>query len=714
MSVIDPLACERCSRRLESDDAISVIEGVCGICRNTASSLVQPVRADQILGDGRASDETDDFLSDLPRIESWSPRPIPAEPWLVEESSDPYGEGAPGSLFDGIHAEPSETQRAQSRIEGTVPSKHAADGPLIPPGPFSPENRALAKPKRDPVENVSEIFSTGSIPPSDLPAMDSDDSDDRSRVDIHRFNPPPAPFSKSAPPRRRRRKRALTFGVFLGVVLTGIGAWLATDKDMRNRVMAWVDEHRKFDMAVADDTTEFVLRVEPAEAIVRLDGVDMGPADESGRIRLSVDRSNMTDRLLEVSSHGYQPLTQSLGDFRGMDEASVQLVRAPFEAEIASDPTGAEVWLDGQLVGATPVTTTVTPDAGAWVVLRKEGFRPVERTLEMPVNDDILRLRVPLEPAGITLSVKTDPVPAQIFINDRLFGAAPQDIDLDYQFLNRTVEVVARAKGYDDARMSISMPSVGGDTMAASLKLERTMARLNVRTEPPGGRVVVAGRDFGYAPVLVEFEPTETGKSVVIDTSRDGKFFGRQSVKIPPSGAPRECTIPMAFSAQRVVFIMAASRAAKADQYLLADAMGSQIERLEATQRFAVVAASDDGIEAWPYEVAFESATNEQKVRAFDMVRSIRPAEHVELESLLSAAVQLDPTTVWLFAESADKSALDSFAKELDGRNVSINLIVSRTAQSDTWLDGFTARNGGVFKLLDEFTPAVAMDESAE
>ena len=213
--------------------------------------------------------------------------------------------------------------------------------------------------------------------------------------------------------------------------------------------------------------------------------------------------------------------------------------------------------------------------------------------------------------------------------------------------------------------------------------------------------------------MLVEFDPSETGKSVVVDTSRDGQFFGRESVMIPPAGAPRECVIPMAFSAQRVVFIMAASRAAKSDHYLLAEAMASHIERLEPSQRFALLTASEDGVEAWPYEVAFETPTSEQKVRAFDVVRSIRPVERVNLGGLLHAAGQLDPTTVWVFADAVDQTALNEFAEKIAGRNVSINMVLARESAMDIWLDGFTARHSGVVTTLADLAPTVAMDDDA-
>lgn len=721
MSAIDPLACERCGRRLESDDAISVIEGVCGVCRNTAQSLVQPKRADELLSRRYVNDETDDFLADLPKIEPWQPSPIPAEPWLVEEAPargarggssvvDLFGDDEKPerdyeqAIRDEVEASVGFAEEAHDTDEKEAPNPEEAtsiSAPMIPPGPFTAARRQKP-PIKDPAESVTEIFSEDSIPPSDLAATSESEPDSRSMVDIHRFTPPPMRYPEGAP-KRRRRKRALAVGVCIGVLLTATAAWLATDKTNRKRAIAWVEHFRQpTPVMPTQDTVDLAILVDPPTAEVRLDGRTIAPSDDTGRIHLTVDPATMKERTLRVSAPGYDTINQSLADFRGIDEVTLRLARQPFEAEIATDPAGADVYLEGRLVGLSPVQVTINPQTGGEVVIRKDGFKEQKRVLKSPDDGDTLRLRVPLEPAGVKLAITTDPVPASVWVNDRLFGTTPIDVDLGYQLLGKDVEIVARADGFDDARMTIPMPEVGGDEMDASLKLERTMARLNIRTEPAGGRVVLAGRDYGNAPVMVEFDPTETGKQVVIDTSLDGRYFGRQAVTIPAAGGPRECVIPMAFSAQRVVFVIAASRRAQADQYILADALAAHIEQLDDSQRFAVLAATDEGIEAWPFEVAFETATSEQKVRAFDMVRSIRPAQTVDLDGLLSSAVQLDPTTVWLFTETADRAALEKFSSQLDGREVSINLISARTAQNDVWLDGFAARHRGVFKTLDE------------
>ncbi|HRW54163.1 MAG TPA: PEGA domain-containing protein, partial [Phycisphaerae bacterium] len=479
MSAIDPLACERCGRRLESDDAISVIEGVCGVCRNTAQSLVQPRRADELLMTRRISDEADDFLADLPKIEPWSPSPIPSEPWLVDEASarrERVSASVASFLGDDTDDDIEDATTDEAPAEAECESlefddEEASDvAPMIPPGPFAAVRRRGPAIK-NPVETVSEIFDDG-IPPSEPFVADADEdaSDASDRVDIHRFTPPPMDFPRAGAPKRRRRKRAVTIGVCFGVLLTAAAGWLASDKAMRQRVMAWVNEIRQIEPdVVTDEPIQLSFLIDPPNAEVRLDGVRLEPSETSGRVELSVTVNTMDDRRLEVSAPGYHTKSQTLRDFRGIDEIVMQLTHLPFEAEIATDPPGAEIFLEGQLVGVSPVQVTIDPEVGAEVVARMSGYKPVSRTLRAPEEGESLQMRVPLEPAGVRLAIDTAPVPAQIWVNDRLFGMAPMDVDLDYHFLGQDVEIVARAEGFDDARMTIPMPSVGGDEMDASI-----------------------------------------------------------------------------------------------------------------------------------------------------------------------------------------------------------------------------------------------------
>jgi len=756
MAAIDPLVCERCQRPLESDDAISVIEGVCGLCRNTAQSLVQPVRADEILSKSRAVGSA--FLEDLPTLDTPT---ADKTPWLVDDDGAERDERIATGQFintyedsgvtisevgddDVVTSDDEYDQYDEFDVEAAATGDVRSDEPyesgaafdepyrvhlddaddeqsepLIPPGPFSAAKRRAAGRNPD-LEAISEIFSPESVPPSEQPAnADEEDDESVSRVDIHRFNPPPpnkAPGRGSQPSRRRHRNRAIRSGVLLGTTLTfglAIYGFVFSDwQEKIERLIARGTPTQTTDGGVTTIARDTELLVDPTGAEILVDGHKLGTADQQGRFNLTPE--DLTNaREIEVRAAGYHAAQLSVDDIAGSPESVIRLLRKPFKVAVDSTPPGADILVDGQLIGQTPATVTIATEQSNAITLRKQGYEMVDRSIPAPtVGDDPVRLDVALQRAGVMLTVSTLPVPADVWIDGRLMGTTPIEEKLPALYRGRKVEVVARALGFDDTHAQIEVPLQGEEVAATELKLTRTMARVNVRTDPPGGRVVVAGRDYGFAPTMIEFEPSQTGRAVVLDASSRGEYFGRRNIVVPPPGAPREFVIDMQRSAQRVVFVMAADRAAGAEQFVLIDELSRLIEDLDASHRFAVVAATDEGVETWPYEVAFENASDEQKIRAFDMIRSIRTADEIPDDKLLNSVAQLAPSVVWLFTTvELERDALETFSNIFpDDKQVTINVVKSRSSNADTWLGGFVARHGGAFKTLD----TVAVSESYE
>lgn len=63
--------------------------------------------------------------------------------------------------------------------------------------------------------------------------------------------------------------------------------------------------------------------------------------------------------------------------------AMVEVPAAPalVSRTVASDPTGAEVYLDGERLGRTPLEVEVPAEGAVALVLRRRGFRPITRTV---------------------------------------------------------------------------------------------------------------------------------------------------------------------------------------------------------------------------------------------------------------------------------------------------------------------------------------------
>lgn len=678
MSVFNPLICEHCGKPLESDDAVSIIEGSCRKCRNTEKALVQPVRADQVaLGSTAGGTGVQTLLPDRPPRDT----PPPDQAVSAQDTIDSSAFDAPRTPVDDAIA---------------VPAVPAAPAVAEPSLAFLGFDAGSSTEFPDVVEMAG-----GSEP-------DAAASPHEGR---RWFLPPSPPLDAEPLTHHGKRRRDLGIGIAVGLVLT-----VATTAYFLGGY-SFGDGLAITDPAPADVPT-FVLRVTPVDAVVTLNGEPVGETDEWGRVTVPVARETDADRQsLEVAAPGYHSVRQPLSAYRGVPEAFVELVRRPFELAVATTPPGADVWIGDTLKGTSPLTLAMDASAGATLSIRKTGFAELTREISPPTEGNRVALALDLERLGPILSVLSEPAGAMIAVNGESVGVAPLRLALEPTYLGREIVIAASFKGHDAAQTRVALPDTGGDAgVTARLVLSRQMSRMKVRTRPPGGRVVVAGRDFGDAPAVIEFDPSETGKPVVIEASAAGTHFGRREVLIPPSGKPVVVTVPLEFCAQRVVFVVGLPTDLGADRFVLLDQLAEQVHRLAPTQRFSIVAATDNGVETWPGDLALEAASGEQKVRAYDRVRSLRPTAALDLDALLDASLALQPTTIWLFVEGdLDGAILDRFTTRVSGDDVSINVVRTTAGSDESRLDRWAARHHGTFTILGrDPLPALALDKSPD
>ncbi|MFQ5411199.1 MAG: hypothetical protein ACE5EC_02840 [Phycisphaerae bacterium] len=520
--------------------------------------------------------------------------------------------------------------------------------------------------------------------------------------------PPTPPFPARPSPRTRRRRRDLTVGITVGLIVTLMATGYFLYRNPTGDRPAEID---------GGEQARLKLRIRPIDAEVKLNGEGAGRLDASGRLSLSVPTDDLDEQWLEISAPGYYPVRQPLGVYRGAPEALIELVHRPYEVRVVTEPPDAEIWIDDELQGRSPLTLTLnTPRPGRMVAHRK-GYVDLWQTIDPPTDGEPLSIHLDLVRAGVTLAVSSEPRDAVIRLDGEPRGVSPVTLELGPDYLGRTIELTASAAGYDDAHLKTTLPEVGGDEgVSIGLVLVRAMSVIEVRTNPPGGRIVIAGRDFGMAPVWAEFESNQTGEALVIEASLGGTHFGRETLSIPATGQPLRLTIPLAFSAQRVVFVLASPDCAAAEHYRLIERLTDRIHGLHPSQRFAVLAATDDGVSRWPGDSRLEDASSEQKVRAYDQVRSVRPSGWIDLSELLEAAKALGPTSVWMFlGGELDREGMERFQGPHDGAVFSVNVVRVASAPDDAWLDAWTARHHGTHTVLDRNRlPVLAMDENAE
>jgi tetratricopeptide (TPR) repeat protein len=136
---------------------------------------------------------------------------------------------------------------------------------------------------------------------------------------------------------------------------------------------------------------------EPPEATVSVDGKQVGTSPYTGDVPPG-------DHQLAVSNDGYKTIAQDLSIDPGQ-QLSLKLAMQPATAgqvpplvAVASDPQGAQLFLDGKLVGPTPIKARSTPGPHE-IRLALDGYISRSGKINLPDSRDFeLRMAISLKP----------------------------------------------------------------------------------------------------------------------------------------------------------------------------------------------------------------------------------------------------------------------------------------------------------------------------
>jgi hypothetical protein len=159
------------------------------------------------------------------------------------------------------------------------------------------------------------------------------------------------------------------------------------------------------------------IRSTPDRAEVRVDGWELGKAPLTTHLGEGF-------RAVEVSLQGYRPWRQVIQVNPGENpQVEAQLEIMLNKLSVSSDPSGAEVSVDGGVVGTAPCEARVR--GGDHVVeARLDGHRTTQVRATVPFGEDT-SVDVRLEPALGTLAVATDVAEATLEVDGEARGASP-------------------------------------------------------------------------------------------------------------------------------------------------------------------------------------------------------------------------------------------------------------------------------------------------
>ena len=177
--------------------------------------------------------------------------------------------------------------------------------------------------------------------------------------------------------------------------------------------------------------------IEPSDAELLLDGEPLGAVAGPRRVLAG-------ERRLEVRRPGYTGIEQPLEVPAGESvPLTLTLERSSAVLRVITRPAGVEVVLGGEVLGVSePVAdgTEDGPSADLWVdglqpgdqllTLRKEGFRPVERRVEILDLVDYSLEPVFLQPTRGTVALARLPAGARVLVDGEPWTGSPARLEL--------------------------------------------------------------------------------------------------------------------------------------------------------------------------------------------------------------------------------------------------------------------------------------------
>lgn len=230
-----------------------------------------------------------------------------------------------------------------------------------------------------------------------------------------------------------------------------------------------------------------LLKTDPPGCDVQIDGLSVGQTP-----RLVTDLSVRDQHVVKFRKAGYQDQTISV-KFNGREPQvrEESMVLSSGTIIVTSEPSGAEVTVNGIVRGKTPLTVREVPRGRATVKFRLEGYGAEER--ELSINPgDVQNLPIVLQGLPGTLHLASVPDGARFYVNGEARGKGPISLPGlkpgDYL-------VRAELDGY--ATVSKTVTLANGASASEEFRLSNVMGRLEVRTSPVGAQVMLDGHVVG-------------------------------------------------------------------------------------------------------------------------------------------------------------------------------------------------------------------------
>ncbi|MFT6643904.1 MAG: sulfatase activating formylglycine-generating enzyme [Patiriisocius sp.] len=182
------------------------------------------------------------------------------------------------------------------------------------------------------------------------------------------------------------------------------------------------------------------LTSEPAGATISIDGEAAGVTPSNVEVIQGY-------RAIDVKKDGFKVFETNIDVTAGINTAlpRIMLEKADGTVSVGSNPSGANLSVNGRYRGQTPVSLTLAPKQSYTFVLSKAGYEPFKRNIKLNPEQDIA-LHESLKPILGILRLAIEPSSSELFID----GIKQQSLNQRLSLTAKPHRVKVTADGYAD------------------------------------------------------------------------------------------------------------------------------------------------------------------------------------------------------------------------------------------------------------------------
>jgi len=192
-------------------------------------------------------------------------------------------------------------------------------------------------------------------------------------------------------------------------------------------------------------------------------------------------------------------------------ETTVALTPSWAPVTLSTEPAGAEVSVDGRVLGTTPVTLELT--AGERLLeVSLDGYNRWQREIRVFADEPQVIEPIVLSLADGRLVIASEPADAAVSVDGEYRGRTPVDLRLPPNVEHR---VALARPGYQSFNRNLRLGP--GGVVQIDVDLEPQLGTVEIVTRPEGARVLVGGEMQGTTPVALELMTVEQGIAIQLD-----------------------------------------------------------------------------------------------------------------------------------------------------------------------------------------------------